>query len=132
MGSIVSGYFGWFHERFRRNWPGYLRENAVYLGIAALAAIADFASTWRFMAAGHIDDEFHPVIRLVSQTLGPFVGPLVGKLGQFAALVALTILFRRWAPVLFLTVTFIYLYAAWYNTWGIHLYTPVFLKYLGG
>lgn len=83
------------------------------------------------MAAGHIDDEFHPVIRVVSQAIGPFAGPLVGKLGQLAALVALTVLFRRWARVLFLTVTFIYLYAAWYNTWGIHLYTPVFLKYLG-
>ncbi len=130
MKQVVAGYVGFFATRFRQNWPGFLKARWPYLVVVCLAAAADFLSTWRFMAAGGIEDEFHPVIRLVSQWCGPFIGPLIGKLGQFAAVLMISVLFPRWAVFLYLTVTAVYLYAAWYNVWGASLYTPVFLRYL--
>ena len=62
--------------------------------------------------------------------LGPVVGPLVGKMIQCAALVAVTILWRPYARIIFIPVTVLYLYAAWFNLWGNELYTPLFVKLL--
>lgn len=101
-----------------------------YLYAVTAAAALDFLSTWRFMSEGSPEDELHPVIRLVSMTFGPVLGPLIGKLGQLAAVLFLTVLFRPIARVIFVPVTVIYLYAAWYNTWGVEVYTPLWLRLL--
>lgn len=131
MKTIWRGYRDFFESRIRRNLPGYFRAFRGELVLVSLAALADLISTIRFMAAGQIEDEFHPVIRLVSVWFGPYGGPVIGKLGQLLAVVFLTLVFRRWARILFGTVIFIYAYAAWYNTWGLHLYTPRFLRWFG-
>ena len=49
---------------------------------------------------------------------------------QCAALVAVTILWRPYARIIFIPVTVLYLYAAWFNLWGNELYTPLFVKLL--
>jgi len=81
------------------------------------------------MSVQGVENELHPVIRLVSVVLGPLVGPLVGKLAQCAALVVVTVMWRPYARIIFIPVTALYLYAAWFNVWG-DLYTPLFLRLL--
>ena len=82
------------------------------------------------MIAGSVDDEVHPLIRIVSHLFGPVAGPLVGKLGQLAGVLFLSLVFRRAARVIMVPVIVIYLYAAWYNTYGVQIYTPLFLRLL--
>jgi hypothetical protein len=132
MLAIAKGFVGFYVSRFRRNYPGYVREFLPYLCLSVLAAFLDLVTTWRFMHAGSVYDEFHPVIRSVSILAGPLLGPLIGKLGQLLALLFVTIVFREAARIIFIPVILIYLYAAWYNTWGVHLYTPLFLRLFAG
>lgn len=128
MRSLLQGYVSYFTTRLRANIPGYFFEFWPWLLLTTFAATADFVSTYRFMSAGYLEDEFHPVIRLVSRWFGPLMGPLIGKLGQLAAILFVTIVFRPRARLVFIPVILIYAYAAWFNTWGIHLYTPVFIR----
>lgn len=51
------------------------------------------------------------------------LGPVVGKLAQFAAVVLLTVFLRRWAVYLFIAVIILYAWAAIYNV----VATPVLL-----
>lgn len=111
-------------ERFRRNWPGYVAQYRVLLLLTLLAALADMVSTFHFMRHEGPEAEAHPVIRLVSMVLGPLWGPLVGKACQLAAVVAVTVCYRRHAVYVFVPVIMLYGWAAWYNIWGCHLYQP--------
>ena len=112
------------------NSRGYFTAFAPYLTVAFIAAAADFWSTYRAMSTEGVESELHPVIRLVSFILGPFVGPLVGKVAQYAALIVVTVLWRPCARIIFILITALYLYAAWFNLWGNELYTPLFVKLL--
>lgn len=111
---------------------GYFREFAPYLVASFIATAADFWSTYHFMSSDGPDGELHPVVRLLSRLLGPLAGPFIGKLGQYAGLVFLTIFCRPYARIIFIVITVIYLYAAWYNIWGWEEgYTPVFVRWFG-
>ena len=117
-------------ERFRTNWSGYVREYRVLLILTVLAALADGVSTVYFMLLGGPEAEGHPAVRLVSMVLGPVFGPILGKLCQFAAVVALTVYLRRWAACIFVAVIVLYTWATWYNVWGCELYYPRLLEWL--
>jgi hypothetical protein len=116
-------------ERFRVNWEGYIRECRVFLILTVLAALADAASTVYFMLRAGPNAEGHPAIRLISAVLGTILGPIVGKLCQFTAVVALTVYLRRWAAYIFIAVIILYAWAAWYNVWGCNLYYPRLLDW---
>ena len=120
-------------ERFKENWRGYVRRYYIYILLTALAATADMVSTMYIMLVYGPEAERHPTIRLAATMLGPFIGPIVGKLWQLAAVVTLTIYLRKWAVYIFVTVIFLYGWAAWYNIWGWSIYYPrilVLLDYL--
>jgi hypothetical protein len=127
---LSPGLLRLWEMREPENRLDYLREFRLYLIILLLAAALDFLSTWSFMSTGSPEDELHPVIRWVSMIAGPFVGPLIGKIGQIVALVILTVFFRAYARIIFVPVAMIYLYAAWYNTWGVDLYVPFWTRLL--
>ena|SRR5215207_6191228 len=127
---LAPGLLRLVEMREREQRLDYLREFGVYLALVLLAATLDFLSTWKFMSISSPEDELHPVIRWVSIIGGPFIGPLIGKLGQIAALLALTVFFRAYARIIFVPVIIIYLYAAWYNTWGMDIYVPFWTKLL--
>ncbi|MCF6314210.1 MAG: hypothetical protein L3J39_17310 [Verrucomicrobiales bacterium] len=132
MKEDLQQVYGFNEARLRKNGVGYFQELAPYLVLLLAAAFADFLSTYRFMLAGSIEDELHPVIRLFSLYLGPLFGPLLGKVGQVTVAIFLSIWFRPGARILLTSLSIIYFYAAWYNTWGIDLYTPRFMSWLGG
>jgi hypothetical protein len=125
---VLRGLYHFYARRIQTNLPGFFHEFAFYLIAVVIAAGLDFVSTCRFMADGGIDDELHPVIRIVSHLFGPIIGPLIGKLGQLAAVLFLAVVFRRAARVILVPIVVVYLYAAWYNTYGVDLYTPLFLR----
>ncbi|MDD5350783.1 MAG: hypothetical protein PHQ12_11285 [Chthoniobacteraceae bacterium] len=130
MTGILRAFTEQFSTRWRANTPGYFRAFAPYLAVAFFAAAADFWSTYATMLSLGVESELHPAIRLVSHVFGAFLGPLLGKVVQYAALVAVTILWRPYARIIFLPVIVLYLYAAWFNLWGNELYTPLFAKLL--
>ena len=117
-------------ERLQTNWQGYVRTYWPFLILVSLAAMADMLSTVYFMIVMGPDVERHPTVRLFSTLLGPVAGPIIGKLWQFAALLAVTVYLRRWARYIFVTVIFLYTWAAWYNIWGYHVYYPVLLHWI--
>jgi len=117
-------------ERFRVNWEGYGHECRVFLILTVLAALADASSTVYFMLRAGPDAEGHPAIRLIAAVFGSILGPIVGKLCQFTAVVALTVYLRRWAAYIFVAVIVLYAWAAWYNVWGCDLYSPRLLDWL--
>jgi len=104
--------------RMRENSEGYVRELRFFLVAAAAASLADMAATIWFMLQDGVGAELHPVVRLVSYVLGPVLGPVVGKTCQFAAVVLVTIYFRKWAKYIFVLVILLYAFASWYNIWG--------------
>ena len=106
-------------ERFRVNWEGYIHECRAFLIL-----------TVYFMLRAGPDAEGHPAIRLISAVFGPILGPILGKLCQFTAVVALTVYLRRWAAYIFVAVIVLYAWAAWYNVWGCDLYYPRLLDWL--
>ncbi|MBN1506884.1 MAG: hypothetical protein JW955_08560 [Sedimentisphaerales bacterium] len=116
--------------RFRENWRGYVHTYRMLLALTVLASLADMASTIYFMLIHGTDVEQHPAVRSFAYVLGPILGPIVGKAVQFFVVIALTVFLRRWALYIFLTVIILYLWAAWYNIWGYHLYYPRLLKLL--
>lgn len=120
-------------DRLKENWRGYVRRYYAYLLLTTLAATADMVSTMYIMLVYGPEAERHPTIRLAATILGPFVGPIVGKLWQLATVVTLTVYLRKWAVHIFVTIIFIYGWAAWYNIWGWNIYYPrilVLLDYL--
>ncbi len=117
-------------ECFRVNWQGYLRRYWIFLVLTILAAAADMFSTIRFMLVEGPQAEGHPAVRLFAAFFGPVLGPVVGKLCQFAVIIPVTVYLRRWAVYIFVTVIILYTWAAWYNIWGQYLYYPRLLKLL--
>lgn len=105
-------------KRLRNNAKGYFRELRPFLATALIAGLADMSSTIYFMLKDTVHAERHPAIRIVSWAFGPIVGPVLGKMCQFAAIALVTIYLRRWAKHILVAVTLLYALAAWYNIWG--------------
>ena len=117
-------------ERFRLNWKDYIYDYRFYLIPTFISALADAASTVYFMCQTGPEAEGHPAIRLISYLLGPVLGPVIGKLCQFTAVIALTVYLRRQARYIFIALIILYIWAAWYNIWGCYLYYPRLLQWL--
>jgi hypothetical protein len=128
MSQIKS--LGDIRARLRENWTGYWQEFRMLLVLVVLASLADTGSTIYFMLSRGPGAEGHPVIRLISHTYGPVLGPILGKVGQFLFLIVVTVFLRRWALLIFVPVIILYGWAAWYNIWGYELYHPRLVRWM--
>ena len=117
-------------DRLVGNYDGYWQRCRWLFAIASVAALADLLTTIRFMYAEGIEHELHPAIRMAAAFVGPLAGPLLGKLGQLAAIFLVTLYARRIAPYVFLAAAMMYGWAAWYNVWGRELYSPILFELL--
>jgi hypothetical protein len=106
------------------NVPDYVPEFRVFLVAVLMASLGDLASTIYFMRLSGPESEWHPVIRCMSEQLGPILGPICGKAWQFLGLVVLTLLLRRQARLIFVLVAIAYVGAASYNLWTTGLLEP--------
>lgn len=108
--------------RFRANCRGYWMRYRLALPLFTLALLCDAISTVHFMRELGATAELHPVVRWASVTCGPVLGPLIGAIGKALACILVTVCWRRYAWSVFLAASVIYLFAAWYNIWGIYLF----------
>ncbi|MHC4646756.1 MAG: hypothetical protein ACYTBJ_14755 [Planctomycetota bacterium] len=115
--------------RFRENYRGFWEKYHCFFAVFVLSLLCDAASTMHFMLREGPDVEIHIVIRLLSKSLGPVAGPLVGAIGKILAGIVVTVYFRRWAGYIFVTASIISFWAAWYNIWGFRIYTPIILQW---
>lgn len=118
MRALVSEWCRPVTQRLEENYSGYWLRYGWLMMIAALAALADYASTVHFMLLDGVHLEVHPAIRLGAEFYGPVLGPLIGKLLQLWALFVVTLYARRIAEHVFLITAAVYAWAAWYNVWG--------------
>lgn len=115
-------------KRFQTNWKGFISEYYIWLSLILITGTADTVSTIHFMSESGAENEAHPAIRFVSIVFGLFVGPIIGKLCQFMAILAITVFFRKQAIFVFIPVIILYSWAAWYNIWGSQIYYPRLLQ----
>jgi hypothetical protein len=108
--------------RFRVNHRGYWERYRPLIALFTLALLCDALSTVHFMRQLGVTAELHPVVRWASVAFGPVLGPLLGAAGKALACVFVTLCCRRYALGIFLAASVIYLWAAWYNLWGIYLF----------
>jgi len=111
-------------DRFIQNHTGFWYEHRWILAVFITAVFCDALSTIMFMNRLGIEAELHPIYYLVSKVFGPNIGPLLGAVGKTGAAIAVGIYCRKFAPYLFLAITIISFWAAWYNVWGINIYVP--------
>ena len=100
------------------NWPTYVPEFRTFLIVVFMASLADMGSTICVMQLSGPESELHPVIRCMSEQMGPVLGPMCGKAWQFLGLIVLTLLLRPKARLIFIPVTISYAGAACYNLWA--------------
>ncbi|MGA2679391.1 MAG: hypothetical protein ABSF37_08855 [Sedimentisphaerales bacterium] len=108
-------------NRLKLNCRGFWHTYRMAIFIFTLALIADGLSTVYFMSYLGVSAEIHPVVRFASVAFGPVAGPVVGSLWKWAACLYLAIYCRKFAYSIFLTTSIVYIFAAWYNIWGIYL-----------
>jgi len=111
-------------SKFKQNSRGFLKDYRWFIVVFTFSLLCDAASTIVFMLREGPNIEMHPVIRYVSEMLGPILGPLLSAAFKIAAGTAVAIYCRRFAAHIFITVSIISFWAAWYNIWGYKIYTP--------
>ena len=105
-------------DRLDAHDPGNWRRYRGPIIALCLASIADMGSTIYLMRSHGVDLEIHPVIRTVALWTGPIAGPVIGKLGQLAAIFLVTLYTPRFAAIIFVAATVLYSMAAAVNLWS--------------
>jgi hypothetical protein len=119
-----------FATKLRENWRGVWQAYRWLVTTFVIAVFCDAVSTMYFMTHRPQVEEANPGVRWVSQWLGPLLGPLLAALGKIIAGLFVATTCRRIALYVLVAATLISFWAAWYNLWGIDLYTPRFAKWL--
>lgn len=109
-------------SRIKTNSVGYWSDLRLFFYLFIIALFCDTLSTVYFMVDLGVHAEFHPAVRFASILFGPYIGPFVGGFCKAVGCLFLTMFFRKYAKWIYLTAAAIYLWAAWYNIWGIHHY----------
>jgi hypothetical protein len=117
-------------NRFIQNHTGFWMTYRWFIGVFIIAVFCDALSTIHFMNRFGIEGELHPAYYLVSKALGPNLGPLIAAVGKAIAGFAVAIYCRQFAVHIFLAASIISFWAAWYNIWGLHIYSPILLEWI--
>ncbi len=111
-------------------WQSY----GVLLLLFCLAQVCDGASTIYFLLTDPSAEELHPAIAWAVRWFGPIAGPLLGIVGKVLAGLSVAWYLQRLGrlgPIcLFLAGSLLSFWAAWYNVWGVDIYTPRLLHWL--
>lgn len=119
-------------DRLKKNYVGFWRTYRWMIVVFIIALLCDAGSTIWFMLKDDPDiEEVNVSIAMVSDIFGPIVGPLIGALGKFCAAIFVAVYWRRAAFYLFMTGSILFFWAGWYNVWGVNMYSPRLLVWLG-
>jgi len=117
--------------KFRENCRGFWKDYRWFIVVFALAVLCDAVSTIHFMLEPNPDSEAHPVINFMcASVLGPIAGPLFAAIAKLAIGIVIAIYCRRFAICIFICVSVISFWAAWYNVWGYEVCSPDILDWL--
>jgi hypothetical protein len=117
-------------NRFMQNHEGFWHDYRWIIPVFILALFCDAVSTIYFMNIIGVEAELHPGFYYASKMFGPFLGPLFGATWKAIGAVTVAIYCRKFAAYIFMSATIISFWAAWYNFWGMHFYSPMLLEWI--
>lgn len=86
-----------------------------------VSLICDAVSTVSFMKDIGIEAELNPAVRVLSSTFGHTAGPFLGAVLKALAVMLICLRFRQYTAKILLSGSIIYLFAAFYNFWGVYI-----------
>lgn len=119
-------------DRFHGNSLGFVQSHRWFLLFFCVALLCDAASTTYYMLRWNLgpENDLHPMIRFYATHFGPVYGPFIGAYAKAFAAIVLAIYLRPWAQYILSVPAVIYLFAAWYNIWGLG-YQESLISFMG-
>ena len=108
--SLVRAKF-----RFKQNLEGFFEANKLPIRFLIIAAFLDAFSTFCFMYVLGVEFEIHPLVRSISEVMGPFVGPFIGGAVKISLGICALIYIRRFEKTILCLAGLFYCYAFMYN-----------------
>lgn len=99
----------------------YVSRYHLFILFYLLTLIADTISTSIFMRHLGAESEFHPLVALLSVQFGIIAGPILGAVFKAVGCFWITFTYQRFAVAIFLIASAGYLFATWYNIWGVYI-----------
>ena len=101
--------------RFITNLEGFFATHRFAITFLIVAAFLDAFSTFCFMYVLGVEYELHPLVRSVSEYLGPFAGPFIGGALKIGLGLCAIIYVRKFAKTLLFMAGIFYCYAFMHN-----------------
>jgi hypothetical protein len=102
-------------SRFKQNLVGFFEAHRLPIRFLIIAAFLDAFSTFCFMYVLGIEFEIHPLVRNVSEVLGPFIGPFIGGALKIGLGLCALIYIRRFEKTILCLAGLFYCYAFMHN-----------------
>ena len=102
-------------ERFLENYKGFYDTFKFPITLLVITAILDAFSTFCFMYVLGVEQELHPIVRSLSEFLGPLVGPFLGGALKIFFGLAAIIYIRKFEKPLIWAASILYAYAFMHN-----------------
>ena len=102
-------------DRFIRNTEGFFETYKFPITLLAVTALLDAFSTFCFMYVLGVEYELHPIVRGLSGTLGPVVGPFLGGALKIVLGITAIIYIRKFEKHLMMAASIFYAYAFMHN-----------------
>jgi len=103
-------------ERYKNNWNGFWTEHFNLIILVILAGILDTISTIWFMERLGPEFELHPLVRYLSEELGIYAGPIIGKSIKIGlGLLVLVYCKPAVVRIILKLIIFLYTFACVYN-----------------
>jgi hypothetical protein len=98
--------------------------------IFLIALILDTVTTVSFMTEGGPQEEYNPVVRMLSENYGIVAGPILGAIYKLSAAIILTFIWEKYARYVLAAACITYSWAAFYNLYASDLYTKGLVGWL--
>jgi hypothetical protein len=102
-------------ERFVKNTEGFFETYKWPLLFLMITALLDAFSTFCFMYVIGVEHELHPIVRELSELLGPLVGPFLGGFLKISLGIVAIIYLRKFERPLLCLASLLYCYAFMHN-----------------
>ena len=102
-------------DRFLKNCDGFYETFKFPITLLIITAILDAFSTFCFMYVLGVEQELHPIVRSLSEMIGPIAGPFLGGALKIFFGLAAIIYIRRFEKSLIWAASLLYAYAFMHN-----------------
>ena len=102
-------------QRFLQNFEGFYETFKFPISFLVITALLDAFSTFCFMYVLGVEQELHPMVRNLSELIGPLAGPFLGGALKIFLGLAAIIYIRRFEKPLIWTASLLYAYAFMHN-----------------